>query len=142
MTGVQTCALPICIVQLVGYSASSTAEFVETTAFGRSLIDDASSSDARTTLGVAIGSDVQAYSANLSALAGLTSAADKLPYFTGSGTAAVADFSSFGRSLVDDADASAARSTLALGSISTQNSDNVSISGGSIDNVVFDCGSF
>ena len=130
------------IVQLVGYSASNTAEFVETTTFGRSLIDDASSSDARTTLGVVIGTDVQAFSANLAAISGLTSAADKLPYFTGSGSAAVADFSSFGRSLVDDADASAARTTLGLGTIATQAANNVSITGGSIDNVVFDGGSF
>jgi hypothetical protein len=52
--------------------------------------------------------------ANVKALAGLTGAADKLPYFTSASAMANADLSSFGRTLIDDASASAARTTLGL----------------------------
>ena len=51
---------------------------------------------------------------DLTAIAGLTSAADRLPYYNGAGTATLATFTAAGRALLDDADAAAQRATLAV----------------------------
>ena len=84
------------------------------TSFGRSLIDDADAATARTTLGVTIGSAVQAYDATLTSIALLGTVADRIVYTTSTDVWAEATLTSFGRSLIDDADAAAGRTTLGL----------------------------
>lgn len=61
-----------------------------------------------------IGTDVQGYNANLAAIAGLTTAANKCAYWTGSGTAALIDCLSWARTFIAAADAAAGRTALGV----------------------------
>ena len=71
---------------------------------GATALTAVTAADARTKLGLAIGTNVQAYSADLTAIAALTSAADKAPYATGAGTWALTSLNSAGRTLIANAE--------------------------------------
>lgn len=76
--------------------------------------------DAQISLALVFAAGVfQPLDGTLTALAGLTTAADRLPYFTGVDTATVATFTSFARTILDDPDAATVRSTLGLGAMAT-----------------------
>jgi hypothetical protein len=78
-------------------------------------------SGARTNLGLVIGTDVQAYDPALASIAGLTTASGQIIYTTASDTYATATITNAGLAILDDADASAQRTTLGLGSLAVQN---------------------
>ncbi|CCE94654.1 hypothetical protein SFHH103_00150 [Sinorhizobium fredii HH103] len=106
--------------------SNTTIQSVPYNAFVDDLTDDANAArpvtaggtgattatGARTNLGVAIGSDVQAYDAGLASIAGLTTSADKMIYTTASDAYATTALTSFARTILDDADAAAVRTTI------------------------------
>lgn len=100
--------------RLAYFTGAGAMALATVTSAARSLLDDADAAAMRATLDLEPGTDVQAYDADLAAIAALVSAADRLPYATGSGAWSLATFTAFARSLLDDADAATARATLGV----------------------------
>jgi hypothetical protein len=121
------------------WTGVDTAAVTALTAFARTLLDDADAATARATL--ALGnvdntSDVnkpvstaqqtalnnkQDLSTKLTALSGLTWAANTVPYFTGTATVATSASTAFGRGLWNLADAAALRTSAGLGTAAIAN---------------------
>lgn len=93
----------------------AAASGVTISAFAETFLDDADAAAVRTTIGA------QALDATLTALAGVTVAADKLIYATGADAFTTTDFTAAGRALLDDATAAAQRTTLGLGTSAVVN---------------------
>ena len=105
--------------------------------------------DLKANSGVIISSTELALDLSASAIAGTLAIGDGGTGAT-SATQALTNlgFSNYGKTLIDDANAAAARTTLGLGSIATQNANSIAITGGSIQNlttfdgITIDGGSF
>jgi hypothetical protein len=92
-------------------------------------------SGARTNLGLVIGSDIQAYSAVLSGVAGQFDEANKVIYASASGVVASTPFTAFARSIASGTTAAEVRATLGLGTLAVQDASSLVISGGTISGI-------
>jgi hypothetical protein len=81
-------------------------------------------------------------SSALAAVGSLTPANDRLAYYTSANAAALTAITAHARNVLAAVDAPAGRAVLGLGTISTQNSDSVDITGGNVSGITIDGGTF
>jgi hypothetical protein len=99
------------------FTGSGTASLADFSSLGRQIVSGSSTSFIRSTLGLAIGTNVQAFDAGLNSIAGLTTSADKMIYTTASDTYATTTLTSFARQMLTGATANAVRATLGVSSL-------------------------
>lgn len=103
--------------QMIYTTGSDLYATTALTPFARTLLDDPDAATARATLGVTIGTNVQAFDAGLQSIAGLTTAANQMIYTTALDTYATTALTPFARTILDDSSASDVRTTLGLDAI-------------------------
>ncbi|MDK3574017.1 phage tail protein [Escherichia coli] len=86
-------------IRQASFIAAALAQYTANKS-GLDVLDDGDLNGFISKMGTAFGKDFQALDATLTALAGLETGANKLPYFTGNDTAAQTDLSSVGRDII------------------------------------------
>lgn len=86
-------------IRQASFIAAALAQYTANKS-GLDVLDDGDLNGFISKMGTAFGKDFQALDATLTALAGLTTGANKLPYFTGNDTAAQTDLTSVGRDII------------------------------------------
>jgi hypothetical protein len=105
--------------KMIYTTALNTYAVTDLTAFARTLLDDANQLAMQTTLGLVIGTNVQAYDATLQSISALGTAANKMIYTTGIDTWAESDITALARSVLDDATQAAMAGTILSGAVLT-----------------------
>lgn len=86
-------------IRQASFIAAALAQYT-TNKSGLDVLDDGDLNGFITKMSAAFGKDFQALDATLTALAGLATGANKLPYFTGTDTASQTDLTSVGRDII------------------------------------------
>lgn len=98
----------------VYFTSPTTAAVSTISSFSRNLLAQTTAEQSRTVL------SAQAANNKLTAISSAGTSANKLVYFTGTETVGVTDLTSFARNLLGDSTAAGARTTLGLGTVSTE----------------------
>lgn len=86
-------------IRQASFIAAALAQYTANKS-GLDVLDDGDLKGFISKMGTAFGNDFQALDATLTALAGLATGANKLPYFTGNDTAALTDLTQVGRDII------------------------------------------
>ena len=110
-------------IRQASFIAAAIAQYTANKS-GLDVLDDGDLNGFISKMGTAFGKDFQALDATLTALAGLATGANKLPYFTGTDTASQTDLTSVGRDIIGKSTISDILTYLGLTNFADKNRSN------------------